>query len=114
MRFLVRQRLPEGGEVMQDHVLPMAGVVAGSMEDPPRGPVVWLGGCGNIETSEYYMLFDAPDQETIDECVRVLPGLIACERVMSVDRKTIGYRLLQSMAATYDGPRDPAGDTTAG
>ena len=109
MRFLVRQRLPEGGDVMRDHVLPMAGVVAGSMEDPPRGPVVWLGGCGNIATSEFYMLFDAPDQETIDECVGVLPGLIACERVMSVDRGSIGYRLLQSMAKDHERQAGDAG-----
>lgn len=75
MKFLVRQRLAEGADVTRDHLQPLAAVVTASLEDPPRGPVLWLAGCGDIANNEFYMLMEAPDQETIDEVVKALPGL---------------------------------------
>ncbi|BBG04793.1 MULTISPECIES: hypothetical protein [Pseudonocardia] len=105
MKFLVRQALDEGGDVTRDHLQPMARVVAGSLEDPPRGPVVWLGGCGDIETSEFFMLFEAPDQETMDAAAANLPGLVSCRRVMAVDRSTLARGLMLGLAKDYEDRR---------
>lgn len=98
MKFLVRQQLTDEHDVFEHHLEPMADVVADSLDDPPSGPVVWLGGCGNIETLHYYMLFEAPDLATLEEAVSVLPGLHSIERVMAVDPSTIGQGLLRGLA----------------
>lgn len=101
MKFLVRQQLTDGDEVFRDHLEPLAEVVAASLEDPPRGPVVWLGGCGSVANRHYYMLFEAPDQETMEATVANLPGLHSVERVMAVDRHTLARGLMLGLASTY-------------
>lgn len=113
MKFMVCQKLDEDTDVTEGHLQPLARVVANSLEDPPRGPVIWLGGSGTVDTKQYYMLFEAPDRETIEDCVKVLPGLQSVERVMSVDRHTLARGLMLGMAADYDKRRakqTPDGD----
>lgn len=102
MKFMVRQQLPPDADTTEGHLQPLAAVVARSLEDPPRGPVIWLSGCGTIDTKQYYMLFEAPDQETLEECVSALPGLQSVERVMAVDRHTLARGLMLGLAADYE------------
>ncbi|QVQ54151.1 hypothetical protein J4H86_10910 [Spiractinospora alimapuensis] len=110
MKFMVRQRLPPDADPTEDHLQPLAAVVARSLEDPPRGPVIWLGGCGTVDTLQYYMLFEAPDRETLEECVSALPGLQSVERVMAVDRHTLARGLMLGLAADYEKRRQGEGD----
>lgn len=101
MKFMVRQKLDEDGDVMRDHVEPLAGVVAASLEDPPSGPVVWLSGCGTVDTKQFYMLFEAPDRASIDAVFEGVPGVQSIERVMAVDQHTLARGLLLGYAANH-------------
>ncbi|PXY25836.1 hypothetical protein DI005_07115 [Prauserella sp. PE36] len=102
MKFMVRQKLGPDEDVTEGHLQPLARLVADSMLDEPKGPVVWLGGCGTVDTKQYYMLFEAPDYATLEAVVKVLPGLQSVERVMAVDKHTLARGLLLGMAKDYD------------
>ncbi|SFB13176.1 hypothetical protein SAMN05216266_105112 [Amycolatopsis marina] len=101
MKFMVRQKLGPEADVVKEHLQPLAYLVADSVQDEPKLPVVWLGGSGTVDTKQYYMLFEAPDYESLEEVVKVLPGLQSIERVMSVDKHTLARGLLLGMAKDY-------------
>lgn len=114
MKFLVQQRLTEDDDVFEDHLEPMAGIVADSLEDPPRGEVVWLGGCGSIDDRHYYMLFEAPDLATMEAAVVDLPGLHRIQRVMVMDRDGVGSGVLRGLADRYRRRREAVDSSADG
>ncbi|WP_375003012.1 hypothetical protein [Aeromicrobium sp. CTD01-1L150] len=102
MKFLVRQQLEADGDVFAEHLEPLANIVADSLEEEPSGPVVWLGGCGNVDERRYYMLFEAPDEATMRAALATVPGVQDVERVMVVDRDTIGLGVLRALGQRHE------------
>ncbi|MEU3270923.1 DUF3303 family protein [Saccharomonospora sp. NPDC006951] len=102
MKFMVRQKLDPDGNVTEDHLQPLARLVADSIQDEPTGSVRWLGGCGTIDTKQFYMLFEAPDHEALQQVVSKLPGLQSIERVMLATKDTLARGLLLGLAKEYE------------
>lgn len=97
-KFLVCQRLPKGNNVVEDHLQPLADVVAQSLDDPDAATVVWLWGCADIEHDEWHMLFEGPDEAAVAAELRDLPGLSSINRVLYATPENFAYLLMRGMA----------------
>jgi hypothetical protein len=105
-KYVVRQKLAPGSDINRDHLHPLARVVAISLDPAASTSVVWLWGYADLDSQEYTMLFQAPDESTLLQSVGHTPGLVSVTRVLFVDKDNLASVILKGMAEQYE-PNPP-------
>lgn len=101
-KFLVNQVLPEGGDLVRDHLEPRAAELASQLVDASSVEVTWLWGCADVDRNEWHMLYEAADEATMATFVAAFPGVQSVTRVLHVTPDNLAWALVSGIA---DGKR---------
>lgn len=97
-KFLVHQVLPEGGDLLRDHLEPGSEELAAQLVDPEATDVTWLWGCADLERNEWHMLFEAEEEEAITAFIARYPGIRSVTRVFYVHPGNLAWALVSGIA----------------